>query len=102
MYIYYIYICIYTSQQKASEGAQTRSLINTPHASDVQFLKATLAVAEPLPETSHMDPRTCLCKWSQQMLTPDVCRDGREFCTFPNMTLQQMNAVTARGNASHS
>lgn len=32
----------YIGQQKASEGAQTRSLINTAHASGVQYPKATL------------------------------------------------------------
>lgn len=32
----------YIGQQKASEGAQTGSVINTAHASGVQFLKAIL------------------------------------------------------------
>lgn len=32
----------------------------------------------------------------------DDYRDSQEFCTFLNMTPQQINAVTARGNASHS
>lgn len=37
----------YIGQQKASEGAQTRSLINTAHASGVQFLKAILKLLNP-------------------------------------------------------